>query len=136
MDFHPDGFEWINCSASDKSIVVFLRKTKKKEETLLFICNFDIAEHPAFPVGVPFYGKYKEIFNSNAVTFGGSGSGNPRAKISKVQVWDERENSITVKVPPLSVLIFTCTPEKKPAQRQKKRVPASGMSKEKQACMT
>ena len=126
MDFHPDGFEWINCSSSKESIVVFLRKTKKKEETLLFICNFDSVEHQAYPVGVPFYGRYKEIFNSDAVVFGGGGAGNPRVKTSKVQAWDERECSITVKVPSMSVLVFSCTPEKKPARTQKKKVSSKG----------
>lgn len=126
LDFHPDGFEWINCSAAKESIVVFLRKTRKKEETLLFICNFDTIAHQAFPVGVPFAGKYKEIFNSDAPEYGGSGILNPRAKAAKTQVCDERPHSITVKVPPLSVQIFSCTPDPKPAPSQKKKAPSAG----------
>lgn len=123
QDFHPDGFEWINCSDTKDNIAVFLRKTKKKEETLLFICNFAGVEQEALAVGVPFSGKYKEIFNSQASAYGGCGYGNPRVKTSKADECDEREYSITVKVPPLSVLAFSCTPKKQPAeQRSAKKV--------------
>ena len=62
LDFHPDGFEWIDCISSQENIVVFLRKTRKPEETLLVLCNFAPVAHEKYRVGVPFHGKYKEIF--------------------------------------------------------------------------
>ena len=126
-DYHPDGFEWINCIDSVDNIVVFARKTDKKEETLLFICNFAPVLHDKFNVGVPFEGRYKEIFNSESERFGGCGKVNPRAKVSKKIECDDRENSITVQVPPLGVCVFSCTPEAvkktekavgKPAEKQ------------------
>ena len=109
-DFEPEGFEWINCSSANDDIVVFLRKTDKPEETLLFVCNFAPVEHETFGVGVPFHGKYKEIFNSDATAFGGSGKGNPRVKTSKAEECDERPESIVIDVPPMSVTVFSCTP--------------------------
>lgn len=111
LDYHPDGFEWIECSNSQENIAVFLRKTRKKEETLMFVCNFAPVVHEKFQVGVPFPGKYKEIFNSDSEEFGGSGVTNPRAKASKKEEWNERPNSITIRVAPMSVSVFTCTPE-------------------------
>lgn len=54
-DFEPEGFEWINCSSANDDIVVFLRKTDKPEETLLFVCNFAPVEHETFGVGVPLW---------------------------------------------------------------------------------
>ncbi len=119
-DFHPDGFEWINCSRSEDNIVSFLRKTGKPEETLLFVCNFAPVEHEKFQVGVPFYGKYKEILNSDAEIFGGSGKGNPRAKTSKQEEWDDRENSLVIDLPPMCTLVFSCTPVKPPKKAVKK----------------
>lgn len=110
-DYHPDGFEWINCMDADNNIVVFLRKTDKPEETLLFLCNFAPVLHKKYSIGVPFEGRYKEILNSSAVKYGGDGEGNPRVKISKNIEENGREYSITVTVPPLGVCIFTCTPE-------------------------
>jgi 1,4-alpha-glucan branching enzyme len=112
-DFDPEGFEWINCSYQEESMLMFLRKDKKKEDTLLFICNFDNMEHRKFKVGVPFAGKYKEILNSDAVEFGGSGMVNKRAKRSKKTEWDERDHSIAVDIAPMSVSVFSCTPEEK-----------------------
>ncbi|MGL5435088.1 MAG: 1,4-alpha-glucan branching protein GlgB [Lachnospiraceae bacterium] len=116
QDYHPDGFEWINCTAGKDNIIVFLRKTKKSEETLLFVCNFAPVEHEAYEIGVPFYGKYKEMFNSDATEFGGTGIGNPRAKTSRQTPCDERECSISVHVPPMGMLIFSCTPATAPVK--------------------
>ena len=110
-DYQPDGFEWVNCMDSANNIVSFIRKTDKKEETLLFICNFAPVLHEDI-MGVPFEGKYKEIFNSDAVKFGGSGKGNPRMKTSREEDSDGRKHAITVQVPPMSICIFSCTPEK------------------------
>ena len=52
-DFNPEGFEWINCISGKDNMVSFLRKTDKKEETLLFVCNFAPVEHEQFQIGVP-----------------------------------------------------------------------------------
>ncbi|MEY8337704.1 1,4-alpha-glucan branching protein GlgB [Lachnospiraceae bacterium 62-35] len=117
MDYHPNGFEWIECNDWEESIVIFTRKTKKKDETLLFVCNFDTIAYDKYKVGVPFAGKYKEILNSDAEEFGGLGRINLRAKTSKKEEANECPNSITIALPPLSVCVFTCTPNK-PAARK------------------
>ncbi len=140
MDYEPEGFEWINCTYNDENIVIFERKTDKPEETLLFVCNFVPVEHEKFRLGVPFVGKYKEILNSDAKQFGGSGMVNPRVKMSKKEEWDARENSIVINLAPMSVAVFSCTPyeeepvtgKKKPAEKKKRpakqpsvKIPAS-----------
>lgn len=112
-DYMPDGFEWINCMDSANNIAAFLRKTDKPEETLLFVCNFAPVEHEKYKVGVPFPGKYKEIFNSESKSFGGCGIVNPRVKSSKAEECDGREESITVHIAPLGISVFSCTPVKR-----------------------
>jgi len=124
QDFHPDGFEWIDCTNSKEDIVVFLRKSGKDEETLLFVSNFAPVEHEKYQIGVPFYGKYKEILNSDAKEFGGSGKGNPRAKTSKQEECNERENSLVIDVPPMSTIVFSCTPMPVPAKKAPAKKPA------------
>ena len=120
-DFQPEGFEWMNCSLSQENMVIFVRKTDKPEETLLFVSNFAPVEHKGYRIGVPFYGKYKEILNSDAKAYGGSGVGNPRVKTSKQEECDERDNSLIIDIPPMSTIVFSCTPlpvpEKKPARK-------------------
>ena len=115
----PEGFEWINCTYQKENIVIFVRRTERPEETLLFVCNFVPVAHEKFQAGVPFAGKYKEILNSDDVRFGGSGMVNPRVKTSKKEEWDARENSIVINLAPLSVCVFQCTPEPKEAKSRR-----------------
>lgn len=111
LDDEPEGFEWINCTYQAENIAIFIRRSSKPEETLLFVCNFAPVVHEKFRLGVPFAGKYKEIFNSDSVSFGGSGVVNPRAKQSREMEWDGRKDSIQINLPPMAVSVFQCTPE-------------------------
>ena len=106
-DSRPSGFEWISTLDADNSVIAFVRKTK--DETLLVLCNFTPVAHEKFRVGVPFAGKYKEIFNSDAEEFGGTGFVNPRMKQSKKIKWDGRPNSLECRLAPLSIQVFHCT---------------------------
>ena len=113
MDGNSDGFEWIQFTNYDENIVAFLRKTEKMEETLLIICNFSPVSYDSYQVGVPFAGKYKEIFNSDNGKYGGLGVVNTRAKNAVHAECDNRENSLKMKLPAYGVTVFSCTPEKK-----------------------
>ena len=119
-DFEQEGFEWINCTSAADNIVVFTRKTDKPEETLLFVCNFAPVLHEKYQIGLPFAGRYKEIFNSDAKQFGGSGKGNPRVRAAKKEEYDGREHSMQITVPPMSMIVFSCEPAapKKPAVKK------------------
>ena len=105
LDYNPDGFEWINCTSKDETMVVFLRKTQKEEDTLVVVCNFTPVVYER-EIGVPYKGTYTEIFNSDDKKFGGSGVGNKRAKKSVKKKADGRENSLKIKVPPMAMVVF------------------------------
>ena len=111
LDNNAEGFEWINSTAADESIVSFLRKSNKKEETLLIICNFTPVTYTKYKVGVPYQGNYKEVFCSDLEEFGGNGSLNKVVKVSKRSACDGRKNSITIDLAPLSMSIFKLTDE-------------------------
>ena len=89
--------------------------------------NFSDVSHENYQVGVPFHGKYKEIFNTDRKEYGGNGLVNPRAKTSRSEECDERENSLKLRVPAFGAVILSCTlteqAEKKPlkAPATKKR---------------
>ncbi len=106
-DYLPKGFEWVSMLDADNSVIAFLRKSA--EETLLILCNFTPAAHQKFKVGVPFAGKYKEIFNSDDLRFGGEGMVNPRVKQSKPIKCDGKANSIECRLPGLGMTVFSCT---------------------------
>ncbi len=108
LDDQPEGFEWIDCLSSQENILVFLRRAASPEETLLVVCNFAPVAHEKRRIGVPFHGKYKEIFNSDAAEYGGSGRVNPRAAVSRPIECDGREESVSIRLAPLGVQIFNC----------------------------
>jgi len=109
LDDDCDGFEWINNISSNECVIVFLRKTKKENETLLVVCNFANKCYENYKIGVPFAGKYKEVLNSNLEVYGGTGEHNPRVKRSAKEECDAREDSIRITVAPLSMSVFSCT---------------------------
>ena len=87
---------------------------------MLVVCNFTPVPYEKFRIGVPFEGKYKEIFNSDAVAYGGTGVGNPRVKNSTKTKWDGRANSIECQLSSLSIHIFQCTKGKGKASTTRK----------------
>lgn len=109
-----------HCTSAADNIVVFTRKTDKPEETLLFVCNFAPVLHEKYQIGLPFTGRYKEIFNSDAKQFGGSGKGNSRVRAAKKEEYDGRDYSMQITVPPMSMIVFSCEPAapKKPAVKK------------------
>lgn len=108
LDYNTSGFEWINNISANENVIVFLRKSKDDKEVLLTVLNFANQMQDNYKIGVPFTGKYKEIFNSDNECYGGKGLVNPRVKTSKKDECDGRENSIRIKLAPLSVSIFKC----------------------------
>lgn len=108
-DYDPFGFEWINNFSANENILVFLRRGTIEEEDLLIVCNFSPLVYENHKIGVPYAGKYKEIFNSDSIEFGGDGNVNSRVKISKKSVCDDREDSISTLIPPMGISIYKCT---------------------------
>ena len=116
-DCRPEGFQWINNISANENMLIFLRKAEG--ETLLVVCNFSPLVYEKHKIGVPFEGKYKEIFNSDSEEFGGSDVRNKRVKTSKKSECDGFENSIEITVPPMGVAVFACTEEKLPVKEKK-----------------
>ena len=120
-DDEVEGFEWVQLMKYEENILTFMRKTDKPEETLLAVVNFAAVPYENYQIGVPFYGKYKEIFNSDRKEYGGQGTVNPRAKTCKAESCDERENSLRLRIPVLGAVILSCTlsekAEKKPVRK-------------------
>lgn len=105
LDYDTDGFAWINNISADETIIVFERKASEKDR-LLVVINFTPVERDSYKIGVPLPGKYKEIFNSDSLQYGGSGCVNPRVKFSKYDECDGFDDSIRINVPPMGMSIF------------------------------
>jgi 1,4-alpha-glucan branching enzyme len=106
LDFEPAGFEWIDCSDVEKSIVSFLRKGRSSDDLILAICNFTPQTYFNYDIGVPLPGMWQEVLNSDAAKYGGSGQGNPQALESKNKAMHGRPYSISLTIPPLAVVFL------------------------------
>lgn len=109
LDTVTDGFEWINNIAADESYLAFLRKGETGENMLLCVYNFSGAPLD-LQVGVPMAGQYKEILNTDAKAYGGTGVVNGRMQKAAKKEWDERPYSISLKLAPLSASIWEYRP--------------------------
>ena len=118
-DETSDGFEWISNLDTEKSLLVYVRRAEQANDLLLVVCNFSNVEYDSLQVGVPLQGRYKEIFNSDALQYGGSGAVNPRVKLSRAEEKDERPYSIRIKVPPLGTAVFSLRTEEAAMRHRK-----------------
>lgn len=119
LDDDPRGFAWINPNDANRSLLSFERRGPAEKDTLLVICNFTPVEQKAYRLAVPSAGKWKEIFSSDAIKFGGDGHNNRTVKESKKGVVDGREQYISITVPGLSISVFKKTVARKTAPKKK-----------------
>jgi len=104
--FDHDGFEWIDGGNANDSILVYARKGYDAKDDLVVVLNMTPVIRHDFRVGVTARGDWKEIFNSDAKNFWGSGVGNTDAVKSELVNWHGRENSIKITIPPLGAAVF------------------------------
>ena len=105
-DFDPDGFEWIDCNDWEQSVIAFLRKTRTTNEVILVVCNFTPVPKYHYRVGVPRGGFWRELLNSDAAVYGGSGLGNSGGVEAAPVPAHQRSHSLALTLPPLGVLFF------------------------------
>jgi 1,4-alpha-glucan branching enzyme len=106
VDFQYQGFDWIDFHDADNSIVSFVRRAKRRDDYLVFVCNFTPAPHKAYRVGFPEAGGHREIFNSDAEMFGGSNMGNGGYVNVEEKPSHGRPGSAALVIPPLAVMVF------------------------------
>jgi 1,4-alpha-glucan branching enzyme len=106
MDFNSAGFEWVDCKDFQRSIISFLRRGQNPNDQLLFVCNFTPVVRQNYRVGVPREGYWKEILNSDAPLYGGSGQGNFGGLSTVPLPIHGRPFSLNMTLPPLGIVIF------------------------------
>ena len=106
IDFSADGFEWLNIGGADVSVIAFLRKAPGQGAPLVVVCNFTPVPRPNFLVGVPSRGVWREILNTDAREYGGSGWGNMGSVESVPVTTQGRLESISLNLPPLATIVL------------------------------
>ncbi|MBS0350248.1 MAG: 1,4-alpha-glucan branching protein GlgB [Proteobacteria bacterium] len=106
LDDDSAGFEWIDCSDYSQSIISYLRFGTERAKPLLIVVNATPNTHFQYTLGVPCAGLWQEVLNSDDQKYGGSGKKNTKALVAANQPSHGRPYSITLTIPPLSVIIF------------------------------
>ena len=107
-DYDQQGFAWEDCNDSDQSVLTFFRKYN--DEIVLIACNFTPIPRSGYLVGLPREGAWKEILNSDAAMYGGSGIGNQGCVHSEPVNWHDLPFRTALTLPPLGVVFFKPAP--------------------------
>jgi 1,4-alpha-glucan branching enzyme len=124
LDNQPAGFEWVDCSDAENSVIAFLRKprapatpkptkasTKPTEplppqEVVLCAFNFTPTPREKYRLGVPFPGYWQEVLNTDAAVYGGANIGNNGGVHAEVKPLHNQPYSIELKLPPLGAVFL------------------------------
>ncbi|HEU5085428.1 MAG TPA: 1,4-alpha-glucan branching protein GlgB [Acidimicrobiales bacterium] len=104
-DTEPAGFDWLDASDAQQSVLAFQRNGHGDEPPVVCIANFTPVPRHGFRIGLPRPGTWDEILNTDATEFGGSGVGSGSV-VSEDIPWQGREHSAVVTLPPLAVVWF------------------------------
>jgi 1,4-alpha-glucan branching enzyme len=110
-DAEPFGFEWVDVTDWESSIISYLRRARDGREVVV-VANLTPIVRDNYRIGVPQPGFWREAFNSDAEVYGGSGAGNFGGVESRPLPMHGRMQSVNLTLPPLSVLILTPEPSR------------------------
>jgi 1,4-alpha-glucan branching enzyme len=105
LDCESSGFEWVDANDVEHSVMSFIRKGRNGEQ-IAVLCNFTPVTHFAYQVGVPESGLWKDLLNSDATEYGGSGQGNMGGVKAGPGPLHGRPYSLTLVIPPLAVVFL------------------------------
>ena len=106
LDCDPAGFEWIDCNDAEGSTLSLIRKGKSTGGAVLVACNFTPVPRVNYKVGAPRGGFWKELLNSDAADYGGSGMGNEGGVEAVAEGIHGRPYLLTITLPPLAAVFF------------------------------
>ncbi len=106
LDFDAAGFEWIDCNDIEHSVISLVRRGRAPEDVMVVVCNFTPEPLTQYRIGMPLAGTWREVLNSDAEKYGGSGQGNRRALRTARQPLHGRPQSLALTVPPLAAIFL------------------------------
>lgn len=108
LDNTPKGFEWIHRNDYTQSVIAF-RRTDSDGNEIIAVCNFQPTVHENYMIGVPHFGEYEEIFNSDLTEFGGTGVSNTDTLTTVPMKIHGYKQGLSLTLPPLGVIYLKCT---------------------------
>jgi 1,4-alpha-glucan branching enzyme len=105
-DVDSRGFEWIDANDAEQSVLAFARRAEDEVHPIVIACNFTPVPRHNYRLGVNFPGSYREIVNSDAKEYGGSGQGNLGGIEAAPAPHRGRPHSLNVTLPPLAAVFL------------------------------
>ena len=105
-DCEAIGFEWLDCTHAELSLISFIRRGTTKKNHLLVVCNFTPVDREDYEIGVLAPGMYTQIFNSDLIEFGGKGNGIVTSVKAVQEEYNNKPYKIRLVVPGLSFMTF------------------------------
>ena len=106
LDFEPAGFSWIDCTDFESSIVAVLRRGRSEEDVVAAAFNFTPVPRYGYRIGVPQEGFWRELANSDATEYGGSGVGNLGGCAASEIAAHGHTHSLELTLPPLGAVFL------------------------------
>jgi 1,4-alpha-glucan branching enzyme len=106
LDNQPGGFDWVDCSDANSSILSYVRRGKSTDDIILCVLNFTPVVRPGYRIGVPSAGFWKEMLNSDARIYWGSNVGNSGGVFAEAIPMHGQPFSIDLTLPPLAAMFF------------------------------
>jgi 1,4-alpha-glucan branching enzyme len=103
--FDGKGFQWVDYSDRENSVVAFQRQSDVKEDLLIVVCNFTPEVRHHYRIGVPYRGQWKEVFNTDDIKYAGSGVLNQGLLATSPVKYHGRDYSISLTLPPLAIVV-------------------------------
>ncbi|MCL7765377.1 1,4-alpha-glucan branching protein GlgB [Polaribacter sp. Z014] len=104
--FSHEGFEWIDHGDHENSVLSYIRKGENEKDNIIVILNLTPIPREGYRIGLPKAGSLKEVFNSDAAKYNGTGNFKNTKLTSEKKVWNNRKNSIELDLPPLGMIAY------------------------------
>ncbi len=106
LDFDPAGFSWIDVTDNDNSVVSLMRRGSAPQDLVVGVFNFTPVPRHNYQIGAPVEGHWRELLNSDAPMYGGSGQGNFGGVDAAPVARHGHRHSLTLTLPPLGAIFL------------------------------
>ncbi|MDX6598552.1 MAG: 1,4-alpha-glucan branching enzyme [Gaiellales bacterium] len=104
LDGEPAGFAWLELDDAAANVIAFARFSTAGDRVMVCVCNFSPVVRPGYRVGLPREGEWREVLNTDATAYGGSGVVNAGAIEAEDTAWHGQQWSAELELPPLGVI--------------------------------
>jgi 1,4-alpha-glucan branching enzyme len=105
-DCESEGFRWIVADDADQSVYAFIRFGGPNDAPVAITSNFTPVPRLNYRIGLPKPGRWREILNSDALPYGGSGYGNFGSVVAQEVPSHGYSYSAEIAIPPLATIYF------------------------------